>query len=176
MIAEPQTEKSEGVARRPERRRRKAVLAAVPVVAAAVLQLIPAPPRTNPAVTPGRRIQDNLNMPKEISALLDRACANCHSNETRWPWYSRIAPASWLVRNDVDRARHAMNFSEWRDGSRSWRVMGVAKLAAACAALQAGAMPPASYRLLHPEARLSDADKRGFCDWTRDEIEGGAKP
>ena len=143
-----------------------ALSAAVAALGFGVLQLAPAPARSNPPVHPGSSIQDNQTVPPRVQALLCRACANCHSNATEWPWYSAVAPASWLVRDDVQRARKAMNFSEWRRPADPWPSMAVARLAAVCAAVQEDVMPPRSYRLLHPEARLSAEEKRTLCDWT----------
>jgi mono/diheme cytochrome c family protein len=78
--------------------------------------------------------------------LARRACFDCHSNETRWPWYSNIAPLSWLIQRDVDEGRDELNWSEWgpdQEGDESAET------------LIEGSMPPDSYSLLHPEARLS---------------------
>ena len=80
------------------------------------------------------------------------ACFDCHSNETKWPWYSNIAPMSWLVQRDVDEGRKHMNLSEWTQGQGF----------AAAAMVEADEMPPFQYLLAHPEARLSDADKAAF--------------
>ena len=82
------------------------------------------------------------------------ACFDCHSNETKWPWYSNIAPASWLIQHDVDEGRRHMNFSEW--GTRGGRATVVR--------VRKGDMPPLTYQLAHPEARLSEADKAKFID------------
>ena len=80
------------------------------------------------------------------------ACFDCHSNETKWPWYSNIAPMSWLVQRDVNEGREHMNLSEWTPGQES----------EAAEMVEAGKMPPFQYLLAHPEARLSDADKAAF--------------
>lgn len=87
-------------------------------------------------------------------ALAVRACFDCHSNETRWPWYSRVAPMSWLVRSHVDEGREELNFSEW---NRSYE-----EASEASEALSEGEMPLASYVLLHSSARLSPDDKRAL--------------
>jgi hypothetical protein len=84
-------------------------------------------------------------------ALAKRACFDCHSNETEWPAYARIAPASWLVQYDVSEARAALNFSEWQRPQK--------KSHDAAEELLEGEMPPAIYRLMHAHARLSDADR-----------------
>ena len=84
-------------------------------------------------------------------ALAKQACFDCHSNETEWPAYARIAPASWLVQYDVREGRAALNFSEWQRPQR--------KASDAPEELREGEMPPAMYRLMHGHARLSDGDR-----------------
>lgn len=85
-------------------------------------------------------------------ALAQRACFDCHSNETRWPWYSNVAPVSWLVQADVDEGRQVLNFSEWTRGYEEAQESGET--------VRSQEMPPRSYLLLHPEARLSDAERQ----------------
>lgn len=86
--------------------------------------------------------------------LFMRACGDCHSNETVWPWYSNIAPVSWLIQHDVDEGRAKLNVSEWgRAKNESDEVVKV---------VQNGSMPPPIYLPMHPSARLSDAERRIF--------------
>lgn len=132
----------------------------------AALQVIPGPAKTNPPVVPSRTLEANSRMTGEVSALLRRACMDCHSNETRWPWYSRIAPLSWHIAEDVNSARQAMNFSEWSTGAGRMPATAVGALAAACANVRSGRMPLARYAMLHPEARLSAQDQAALCQWT----------
>lgn len=167
----PKTIESGVMARPSTKLRPKAALAAGAVALLfGVLQLLPAPPRANPPTSPARRIESALDVPPRVSALIHRACGNCHSNETRWPWYSHIAPFSWLIGTDVARARSAMNFSDWSSQSVGASGAGAAKLATACAVLSFDIMPPPRYRLLHPEARLSAAEKQAFCAWTKAQV------
>lgn len=84
-------------------------------------------------------------------ALAERACFDCHSNQTRWPWYSHVAPMSWLVQNHVDEGREVLNFSDWNRGN------GEADEAAKT--VRENEMPPRSYMLMHPEARLTAAER-----------------
>jgi heme-binding protein len=84
--------------------------------------------------------------------LAARACFDCHSNQTQWPWYSHIAPASWLVQNHVDEGRAKLNFSEWN------RPQGAAPESGK--AVQEGEMPLPSYVWAHPKARLSPAESQ----------------
>jgi len=86
----------------------------------------------------------------EIRALAERACFDCHSNETRWPWYANVAPMSWVVQRDVQAARDTVNFSEWN------RPYDLAPYSGQSVIL--GGMPPAKYRMAHPEADLTKAE------------------
>jgi len=91
----------------------------------------------------------------ETRALFFRACRDCHSNETEWPWYASVAPASWLVQYDVEEGREHFNVSEWgRPGKNDGDE--------AAGMLREGEMPPWYYRPAHPEARLSDAESRAL--------------
>lgn len=98
-------------------------------------------------------------------ALAVRACFDCHSNESAWPWYSHVAPASWLVQNHVDEGRRALNFSDW---SRTYEEAGEAG-----ETVLEDEMPPRSYTLMHPEARLSAAEKRALADGLKATVGGG---
>src|SRR5215471_18492861 len=92
-----------------------------------------------------------LEIPPHIQNLMNNACASCHSNETAWPWYAKIAPVSWLTARDVNLGRKAMNFSEWTGPSSRGPAVAIGTLAAACGDLQTGRMPLPPYRLMHPE-------------------------
>jgi hypothetical protein len=87
-------------------------------------------------------------------ALAKRACFDCHSHETERPWYSRIAPMSWLAQYDVDQGRRELNFSDWKNGAR--KAESAAKMREE---ISEGGMPPIAYRLAHPDARLQEAEK-----------------
>ena len=142
-------------------------LVALPIMA---LQFLPGPAMTNPPIVPERTIEANLHVPARVSGMLRAACANCHSNETKWPWYARVAPLSWAIANDVNSARSVLNLSEWSSGPVVEPGMSVPWLTMACADVQVDRMPLPRYRLLHPEARLSEQEKAMFCAWTRLEI------
>ncbi len=100
----------------------------------------------------------------ETRVLAERACFDCHSNQTTWPWYSRIPPVSWLVTFDVIRGRNHLNFSTYqagqpigeggREGGRGGGGNEMARV------IQSGDMPPWYYLLLHPDANLTDAEKQ----------------
>lgn len=98
-------------------------------------------------------------------ALAVRACYDCHSNETRWPWYARVAPVSWLVARDVVNGREALNFSTWGDtrsgGDDDEPGEALEELVEV---ISEGEMPPASYVLIHPEARLTPSEQQQLID------------
>ena len=134
-------------------------IALVLIVGFALLQFTN-PARTNPPVV--RDLIAANPPPPEITALLHAACYDCHSYETKWPLYSRIAPSSWLVVRDVNEGRENLNFSEWpTDPARIAK-----KLDHINEALDSGQMPPSKYTALHPEARLTEAQRKAMMDWT----------
>jgi mono/diheme cytochrome c family protein len=148
---------------RPGRHLLLAAFAMVVIVLAAV-QLVPyGRAHTNPPAR-GAPVWDSPT----TRELFTRACADCHSHQTVWPWYSNLAPMSWLVQRDVDQGRAEFNVSAAPDGS------GEAHEAAGT--VRDGEMPPAAYLLLHPEARLTEAERRaliqGLAATFRDEREG----
>lgn len=118
------------------------------VVLGLLIQLVPLPLRGhNPAVVS----EPKWDSP-QTAALVKRACFDCHSNQTVWPWYSYIAPASWLIYNDVVEGRDRLNFSEWNRPQ-----LGSGEMVQA---IQGGEMPPFQYLPLHPPARLTNAEKQ----------------
>ena len=136
---------------------KKAVLGtiAVGVLALGVSQLVPVD-RTNPAV------EEDIPAPSEVKAILKRACYDCHSNETVWPWYSRVAPVSWLVAWDVQEGREELNFSTWNRYSAKQRVK---KIKESWEEIEEGEMPPWFYVPLHPEARLANQERDRLRVW-----------
>jgi len=120
----------------------------VGVIAFGAIQLIPVA-RTNPPVVR----EPNWDSP-QTRALAVRACYDCHSNETRWRWYAYVAPVSWLVVHDTEEGRGELNFSEWRASSR--------KVNEIVQQIRSDKMPKSVYLPLHPEARLTDAEKEAL--------------
>ena len=119
-------------------------------------QLVPVS-RTNPA------IEQEVDAPPEVRAVLERSCYDCHSHATRWPWYAWVAPASWLVAHDVSEAREHLNFSTWGRYDAEERGENLEEIAEM---LEEGEMPPWFYLPLHPDARLSDAELATVRAWT----------
>jgi hypothetical protein len=131
----------------------------VVAAAAVVIQFFP-PERTNPPSDPAASFEAVVKPPPRVAAIIARSCQDCHSNRTVWPWYSRVAPASWLVADDVIEARRKFNFSAWSRLSpeRAQEVLGNM-----CDEVKAGDMPLWQYRLMHWSARLSADDVKAVC-------------
>jgi len=140
-------------------------LAAAVLILFGAVQLIRRPSLDNPPVVPATLFQTHVQVPADVDSTLRRACYDCHSYETRWPWYARMAPVSWLVARDVTGARSDLNFSEWgtdpeREPTPAQRLGGI------CSDLRKGIMPPRSYLLMHRSARVSPAQIERICQWT----------
>jgi hypothetical protein len=144
----------------PMSRRRKILLGVViaGVVVGGAIQLVPV---QGIGSNPPERFQ--VDAPPEVQAILRRACFDCHSNETRWPLYSRLAPGSWLMSRDITKGRSHMNFSKWGEADEEERALDRKN---AWEQIEEGNMPPWFYIYpLHLDARLSDADKAALKAW-----------
>lgn len=146
------------------------ILKAILIVAVVLLvsiQFFPAE-RTNPPIDRESTIQSVQHVPAEVDAILRRSCYDCHSNETKWPWYSYIAPTSWLVVDDVREGRSMMNFTEWGKYSKP---RAAAKLDMVANMVREKKMPLPTYLLMHPKARLSSEEIDAILEWTTQEAE-----
>lgn len=147
----------------------KAALAATGVTLAAI-QIV-RPPRTNPPEQSGRSIHAASSMEPAVGSLLQRSCGDCHSNSTVWPWYSQVAPVSWLVSADVNRGRRALNLSEWAGYPPEQRAELLHDM---CEEITQGEMPGSMYTALHRQARLTSADRQKICGWVHTAMGGTA--
>jgi hypothetical protein len=132
----------------------------VAVAVVAVLVIIQFKPvkRDNPP------IQNEIGASPEIMAILDRACYDCHSNETEWPWYSHVAPISWFVTDHVAEAREHLNFSEWPEFDMEEQEHLFEEMEEE---VEDEEMPLKSYLMLHREARLTPDDREVLLRWVR---------
>jgi hypothetical protein len=121
------------------------------------IQFIPVE-RTNPEV------RLDVSAPAQVDSILRPACYDCHSNETRWPWYSHVAPVSWFVAGHVHEGRGDLNFSEWPAFDFELQANLFHDIEEQ---VLKGKMPLRSYQLLHPEARLSQRDREVLLRWAR---------
>jgi len=129
------------------------------VVAALIAAQFLRPNRTNPPTDVNRTIAAHAGVASELVRVLDRSCGDCHSNSTVWPWYTNIAPFSWLMAYGVNEGRKAVNFSDWVDYSPGQQRK---LLTDSCHDVMSGKMP-GPYTALRPETRLSSQDVDTIC-------------
>jgi len=127
------------------------------IVVLIVIQFVPIE-QTNPPV------ESDVPAPSELKAVLRRSCYDCHSNETRWLWYARVAPVSWLIANDVKEGRREVNFSVWNQFTGTRRAR---KFKEIVEQVEQNKMPQWYYLIMHPEAKLSAGDKEMIIRWAK---------
>jgi hypothetical protein len=123
------------------------------------------PSRTNPPVIESRGLEAHVLVPIPVQVVLMRACYNCHSSATVWPWYSNVAPVSWLIANDVNTARGHINFQDWE--AQINEQEGKEHLGLICKLIRNGTMPPAKYRIMHEDANISPDEVNTVCTWSQ---------
>jgi hypothetical protein len=160
------------------RRWGKRVLLGLVVVLVAA-QFVPVK-RDNPAIDPSKTFYSVQTVPADIRAAFDRSCKDCHSNETVWPWYSYLAPVSWVVAHDVHDGRGELNLSEWENYNEKRKGR---KLFQVCEQLRSGEMPDWKYTLIHRNALLSQEERNSLCAWAETtrksfptEVDGAKSP
>jgi hypothetical protein len=116
------------------------------------------PERTNPPVKAGNTLEAQYEVPGEVKVVLERACADCHSNRTKWPWYSHVAPVSWLLAKHVKDGRRHVNFDDFQED---------VSVKDFCQEMRIGTMPMKGYVLLHPEAKVAGAEIQAVCGWAQ---------
>jgi hypothetical protein len=122
------------------------------------------PAKTNPPTNPERALAARVHVPRDVAAVFDRACRDCHSNETTWPWYSNVAPVSWFVIDHVDHGRSHFNYSNW---AKYEPDEAASLLEDTCELARKGKMPLPSYLWMHGNARLAPGDVEQICAWTK---------
>lgn len=117
--------------------------------------------QTNPPIIDGQEIE----MPDDVKAIMKKSCYDCHSNETVWPAYSKIAPFSWLISHDVDEGRADINFSEWNTYSDVDKIDIFEEI---WEEIEKEDMPLPYYTILHSEAEITPESKKILVDWFRE--------
>ena len=134
---------------------------------AVIIQLIPVNlPENNPRTDNDIIIAEDI--PDDITTILITACYDCHSNQVIYPWYSYVAPVSWLVARDVRVGVPALNLSEWDALSKRQKLKSLDQIADE---IRSGNMPFPIYKITHPEARLTDTQRENLVKWTDDMTE-----
>src|SRR4051812_6887208 len=141
------------------------ILAIVVVVLLIGIQFV-RPDKTNPTTDPAATLEATSTVPPEVSSILARSCADCHSNNTYYPWYAQVSPVSWWLKNHINEGRRELNISEF--GTYNDKKKG-RKLHEVCEQIQQKEMPLPSYLWIHRDAALSDNDIKVLCDWAEGE-------
>ena len=115
---------------------------------------------------PGASLLEGSSAPEDVRRILAAKCGDCHSTNTRYPAYSYLAPVSWMIEHDVQTARSHLELSRWQAYSDEGRINALSRMASK---VNAGEMPPKTYLMLHPSARLSAEEQRQIYDWARAE-------
>ena len=141
------------------------LIGGIGVIAFAALQFAN-PSHQNPPVTPSHDMLSTNAPPPSVAAILKNSCYDCHSFETKWPWYSYVAPVSWYVVRDVDAARASLNFSDWphddpQRARKRWRHVADA--------VEGGEMPPPNYTRMHSQARLDAQRRAELVKWASEQ-------
>ena len=136
--------------------------------AAVLFALSFAHPFGNPrsVAAPSGPLLAGAEIPDPLRELMGRKCGNCHSEAVEWPFYSRLAPVSWLVERDVSEAREHMNLSRWSTYTRQDKAVLLSRLAAEASS---GEMPPARYVAIHRDSKLTPRERDSLYEWAREE-------
>jgi len=119
------------------------------------------PDRTNPSSPAAGSLMSKAT--PQVAAIIDRSCRDCHTTDTRWPWYTNITPINWMIANHVHQGRDHVNFSTWSTYAEDEQDKFLGGM---CTLTKRGRMPLPSYLLIHRDAKLSDADVAALCAWS----------
>lgn len=130
-------------------------------VAAILIQFFPID-KTNPPVNKGMDFLTIKNTPQQVADNIRSACYDCHSNESRYPWYSNIQPVAWFLKDHIDEGRQKLNFSTFATYEPKRQAH---KLDEAAETIETGEMPLESYLIAHQEAKLTPEEKKMLTDY-----------
>ncbi|HSG67825.1 MAG TPA: heme-binding domain-containing protein [Bacteroidales bacterium] len=127
-----------------------------------IIQLFPVDKNTSEEVSSSDFIAQNPSLPDALKATIKTSCYDCHSNNTIYPWYAKVAPFSWIIGQHIENGKHELNFSEYGDLDKQKKISVLNKI---CEVIEEGEMPPANYLMLHKDAVLDEDDTEAICDW-----------
>ncbi len=143
------------------------IAAIVLAVAFVAIQFI-RPDFTNPPINQAETLEASIQVPENVQTILKTSCNDCHTNATRYPWYSYVQPSGWFLADHIKDGRKHLNLSVWNtyEDNRKKR-----KLSEICEQVETREMPLPSYLYIHWDAKLSDDQIKILCDWTTVEID-----
>lgn len=119
--------------------------------------------KSQPPVVQAETIDAVIKVPADVQAIFGRACNDCHSNTTRYPWYSYVQPSGWFLQSHITDGKRHLNFSTFATYNDARRAKKIEEI---CEQVSSGEMPLPSYLWIHGDAKLSESDKKTICDWT----------
>lgn len=139
-------------------------LAVIVVAVVLAIQVIPVE-RNVSTVPPGQSFEKTEKVPANVAAILKVSCYDCHSNNTRYPWYSELQPGAWFMARHIKKGKEELNFDEFNNYSKRRKK---AKIKSIISQIEKDEMPLRSYRMMHGNARLSADEKKELLDFFRD--------
>ena len=120
--------------------------------------------KTNPEIVQAETLEAIISIPPDVKIILEKACNDCHTNNTRYPWYSYFQPSGWFLKDHVEHGKQHFNMSKFATYDARKQAK---KLEEICEQVESGEMPLPSYLYIHREAVLTDTEKKALCDWTK---------
>jgi hypothetical protein len=140
-------------------------IAGIIVIGGFIIMQFFRPERNRPEVETGD-LGAVISVPDSISALLKNSCYDCHSNQTDYPWYSKVAPVSWYLHTHIRKGKDALNFSEFGNLDKSKQIKALTDI---CDMVDSETMPLKSYLMIHRKARIDRSGAKAICDWSDEE-------
>jgi hypothetical protein len=120
----------------------------------------------NPPIIQAETLESSVAVPENVAAILNRSCADCHTNQTVYPWYANLQPSGWFLAHHIEDGRRHLNFSTWNTSDEKRKKR---KLGEICEQVETREMPLPSYLWIHGDAKLTDEEIKTLCDWTKTE-------
>lgn len=120
--------------------------------------------KTNPEIVQAETLESIIAVPPDVKIILGKACNDCHTNKTIYPWYSYIQPNGWFLKSHIDDGQRHLNFSKFATYDANKQTKRLEEM---CEEVTEGKMPLPSYTWIHREAVLTDSEKKTLCDWTK---------
>ncbi len=130
------------------------------ILAFVVLQFFA--PEQNDTAPDANHLFSQTELPGEVQTIFQNACLDCHSNQTNYLWYHKIAPVSWMIKGHIVEGKHELNLSEW---GQMDKLDKIGKLDEICSEVKHNKMPIKAYVMMHPKAKLSEEQVKTLCDW-----------
>ena len=124
--------------------------------------------KTNPPIVQAETLESVVSVSPDVTIIFGKACNDCHTNKTIYPWYAYVQPAGWFLQSHIDEAKRNLNLSKFATYDANRREK---KLEDMCEQVESAEMPLPSYTYIHRDAILTDSEKKALCDWTKSAVQ-----